>query len=80
VEADRWVVQKKRDFTSAADLLRTALRLGGRSVGVASEPARQFQKKVEVLSGRSIEKLILENQEFARAIRVFLSGRPAWLG
>jgi tRNA nucleotidyltransferase (CCA-adding enzyme) len=80
VEADRWVVQKKRDFTSAADLLRTALRLGGRSVGVASEPARQFQKRVEVLSGRSVEKLILGNEEFARAIRVFLSGRRAWLG
>jgi tRNA nucleotidyltransferase (CCA-adding enzyme) len=80
LEADRWAVQKKRDFASAADLLKTALRSGGRTVGVASEPARLFQKRVEVLSGRSIEKLIVRNPEFAKAMKVFLSGRPAWLG
>ena len=80
VEADRWVVQKRRDFTSAVDLLTAALRSGGRSVGVASEPARLFRRRVEVLRGRSIERLILGSPEFAKAMKVFLSGRPAWLG
>jgi tRNA nucleotidyltransferase (CCA-adding enzyme) len=79
VEADRWVVQKKRDFMSAAELLKTALRSGGRSVGVASEPARTFRRRVEILSGRSIEKLIVRSPEFAKAMKVFLSGRPTWL-
>jgi tRNA nucleotidyltransferase (CCA-adding enzyme) len=80
IEADRWVVQKTRDFTSAVELLKAALRSGGRTVGVASEPARTFQKRVEILSGTSIERLIGGNPEFAKTMNVFLLGRPAWLG
>ena len=80
LEADRWAVQKRRDFTSAPELLKTALRSGGRNVGVASEPARIFRKRVEVLSGRSIERIIIRSLEFAKAMNAFLSGRPAWLG
>jgi tRNA nucleotidyltransferase (CCA-adding enzyme) len=80
IEEDRWVVQKKRDCTSAVELLKHSLRSGGRTVGVASEPARLFKKRVVVLTATSIEKLIIESPEFAKTMRVFLSGRPAWLG
>ena len=80
IDGNRWVVERKRDFTSATHLLRTSLRSGGRNVGVPSEPARCFQKRVEVLSGQSIAQLIARNPEFSKAMKVFLSGRPPWLG
>ena len=80
IEGDRWVVEKKRDCTSAVELLKASLESGGKTVGVASEPGRIFKKRVVVLSGSSIEKLVVKSPEFAKAIRLFLLGRPAWLG
>ena len=79
IEGDRWVVLKKRQRTSAMALLKAALKSGGRDVGVASEPARTIQKQVEIVSGLSIARLVAKNPEFARTLRLFLSGRPAWL-
>ena len=79
IEDDRWVALKRRNHTSSLTLLRHALKSGGRNVGVASEPARLFHKKVEILSGISIATLIKGNPKFAAALRAFLSGRPAWL-
>jgi len=79
MERDRWVVLKRRDCTSAIALLEASLKSGGRDVGVASEPRRAFQRKVEILNGVSIGKLATRNPAFARALSSFLSGRPTWL-
>jgi len=79
IEADKWVVQKKREITSAIELFRASLPSGGRAVGVAAEPARSFRKRVEVLSGEGIERLIVQDPNFASALRTFLSGKPTWL-
>jgi hypothetical protein len=80
IEGDRWIIQKKREYTSATELLRAALRSGGRTVGVASEPARSFRNRVDILSGKSIEGLLRNNRQFARAMKTFLIGKPAWFG
>ena len=79
IEGDRWVVLKKRDCTSANALLKSTLKSGGRNVGVASEPARTFQRRVKIIRGPSIGQLTDGNPEFGKALRVFLSGRPSWL-
>jgi tRNA nucleotidyltransferase (CCA-adding enzyme) len=79
IEGDRWVVLKKRDCTSAIALLESALKSGGRKIGVASEPARIFQRHVKIISGPSIGKLAKAHPEFGQALRTFLSGRPPWL-
>jgi tRNA nucleotidyltransferase (CCA-adding enzyme) len=78
-EDGRWVVEKKRDFASASGLLKSVLRSGGRDVGVASEPARSFKKKVLILKNESIGTMVSKNHEFAKALKIFLSGRPVWL-
>jgi len=80
IENDRWVVQKERDFKLATELLRNALSTGGRTIGVASEPARAMRKRMEVLSGYAIARLIDRNAGFAMFMNVFLTGRPSWLG
>jgi tRNA nucleotidyltransferase (CCA-adding enzyme) len=79
IDGDRWVIQRDRDETSAIELLQRALKSGGRNVGVASEPARNLRKHVEILSGASLGKLIAKNPEFSRTMNSFLSGRPSWL-
>ncbi len=79
MEGDRWVVEKRRAFHSAIGLLKSALKSGGSEIGVASEPARCFRKRVQVLRNESLGGLISRNQEFAKAMNTFLSGRPAWL-
>jgi tRNA nucleotidyltransferase (CCA-adding enzyme) len=79
LEGERWVVEKRRAFPSATGLLKTALKSGGTDIGVASEPARCFRKRVQVLRNESLAGLISRNQEFAKAMNTFLSGRPAWL-
>jgi tRNA nucleotidyltransferase (CCA-adding enzyme) len=79
IEGGRWVVQKRREVVSARDLLASALRSGGGDVGVASMPARSFRKKVLILENAAIGKLVSTNEEFAKAMRTYLSGRPAWL-
>ena len=78
-EGERWVVEKRRAFPSAIELLKTALRSGGNDIGVASEPARCFRRRVQILRNESLGRLLSRNQEFAKAMNTFLSGRPPWL-
>jgi len=78
-EGERWVVEKRRAFPSAIELLKTALRSGGSDIGVASVPARCFRRRVQILRNESVGPLLSTNQEFAKAMNTFLSGRPTWL-
>jgi len=79
IEGNRWVVLKKREQTSSTVVLKAALKSGGRNAGVASAPARKFRKKLDIRQGASIGRLAVGNPAFGRALRLFLSGRPAWL-
>ena len=79
LEGDRWVVEKKREYPSATRLLRTTLRSGGSDIGVASELAPHFRRRMIILRNESVGSLIARNREFAKAMTTFLSGRPAWL-
>lgn len=79
LEGERWVVETKREYHSARELLKTALRSGGSDIGVASELARHFRRRVIILRNKSIGRLVARNREFAKAMTIFLSGRPAWL-
>jgi len=79
IEGQRWVVEKRREQVSAPHALRSALRDGGVSVGVASLLASAFRNRVRILENEELGALIRESAEFAKFMRVFLSGRPAWL-
>jgi tRNA nucleotidyltransferase (CCA-adding enzyme) len=80
VENDRWAVQKRRQIVSARQLLFVGLRGGGRKIGVAPLLAKAFRRSALVLSNDEISELISNNVEFAKFMRTYLSGRPAWLG
>ena len=78
IENGHWVVEKRRSVVSANALLKSALRSGGKDVGVASLLAESFRKRLQILENERIGRLIVSNTEFAKAMRTYLSGRPAW--
>jgi tRNA nucleotidyltransferase (CCA-adding enzyme) len=79
IEDGHWVVEKRRSVVSANALLKSALRSGGKDVGVASLLAESLKKKMEILENEKIARLVVSNREFAKAMRTYLSGRPTWL-
>ena len=79
IEDGRWFVQKRRAVSSAQTLLTSTLRSGGANVGVASLMIKAFRTDARVLEGNDIGRLLATNHEFAKFMKVFLSGRPAWL-
>ena len=80
IEGGRWVVEKKRKILSAHTLLKAAISSGGVDVGVARLLAQSFKKNLQILENDQIVTLVSSNSEFAKAMRTYLSGRPAWLG
>jgi tRNA nucleotidyltransferase (CCA-adding enzyme) len=79
VDDDRWAVIQLRDTTSAAQLLRSKIRDGGRHVGVASKIALVLKRKHQVLEGTAIVGLYRKNHDAAAFVTSFLEGRPSWL-
>ncbi len=79
VEGERWFVERKRPILSARRLLTSALKNGGSDVGVASLLSQSFERKVRILQNDQVALLISANEEFARFMRRYLSGRPTWL-
>jgi tRNA nucleotidyltransferase (CCA-adding enzyme) len=79
IEDGRWYVQKRRTVNSAKILLRSTLRAGGANVGVASLMVPAFKRNARVLEGDDIGRLLSANREFAKFMKTFLDGRPAWI-
>jgi tRNA nucleotidyltransferase (CCA-adding enzyme) len=75
----RWVVQLRRKFTDAAELLRTKVESGGRNVGVAELVARTLAEHCLVLVNDEITEHYVYNDEFAAFLTDFLAGKPFWL-
>jgi len=80
VEDGRWVVLVKREFSDAAELLRSRLsKDGGRNAGVAKQFSHVLKKGSRILVNQEIHEVYKEDREFAKFLTVFLSGRPNWL-
>jgi len=79
IEGERWAVERKREGTSAISLLTSSLKSGGREIGVAALLSESFRNRTFILKNELVGRLISKNEEFARAMRSFLTGRPVWL-
>jgi tRNA nucleotidyltransferase (CCA-adding enzyme) len=78
IENGRWVVETERPEISAKALLKSVLRSGGEKIGVASLLANSFRKRVRILENEEVAELVKQNTALAKAMRTYLSGRPAW--
>jgi len=79
VEGNRWVVETRRKYVDAVELLKEKLRDDGRSVGVADLLSQTIAKSFQVLVNEEILPLYSSNGEFAKFLTEYLKGRPRWL-
>ena len=78
IEADRWVVDKKRTILNVEQLLTGALKDPRLGLTVPDQLNSSFRKNVKVLENRKILAL-LGLEGFDQALSEFLAAKPAWL-
>lgn len=79
VEEYRLVVERRRRYVDAVELLRDKLKDGGRSLGIASMVSETFRKSFEILVNDEIKKFYSSNNDFAKFLTKYLIGKPPWL-
>jgi tRNA nucleotidyltransferase (CCA-adding enzyme) len=79
IEEGRWVVEVRRKYTDACDLLRERLKDGGRNAGVAEQISQTLRKGFRIFVNDEIVEVYARNSEFAKFLTEFLSGKPKWL-
>ncbi len=78
IEADRWMVEKKRRISTIPSLVKESLRDGSYGLTVPRQIGESFSKSVKVLQGGAVLSLI-GRPGFDRALWEFLEAKPAWL-
>lgn len=79
IEDERWVVDKRRKYASAAQLLTDKMESGGRTIGVAARLAASCAKGFQILLNEQVMELYTRDRGFAQFLTDFLRGRPFWL-
>ena len=79
VEGDRLIVERRRRYADAVELLKERLKNGGRGLGVASMVSEAFKKSLEILVGDEIGEFYSSNNDFAKFLTKYLIGKPQWL-
>jgi len=77
IEKWRWWVETKRQQTDARQLLISALKNGGRKIGVSRRLGVKMAHGCEVLVDGEISSYLQGG--FALFLDRFLKGRPGWL-
>lgn len=80
IEGDRLVVEKRRRYTDAVQLIKDHLaRDGGKKIGIASLVAKAISEGLEIHVNEEVLNLYTSNRDFARFLTEYLIGRPRWL-
>jgi len=79
VERGRWLVEIRREYIDAVDLLTERLRDCGRRIGVADLVAQAVSKGFKVVVNEEILELYSSNSELAKFLTTYLKGKPRWL-
>ncbi len=79
IEDGRWIVELKRKFTDAVELLKNKVSSGGREVGVAELVAKALRENFRVMVNSEVVEVYRNNDGFAEFLTDFVSGKPFWL-
>jgi tRNA nucleotidyltransferase (CCA-adding enzyme) len=79
IEDGRWIVNVKRKYRDAKHLLTEILKTGGKNTGIADLISEALEKKFQILVDDEVIETYSENEEFAKFLTGFLSGKPFWL-
>jgi hypothetical protein len=78
IEADRWMVEKKRGILSMRDLVKAAAREEAYGLSIPKQLGESFRKSVKVLQDREILSM-LGREGFDKSLWEFLEAKPSWL-
>ncbi len=78
IDADRWMVEKKRRVLTISSLIKASLREESYGLSVPRQIGGSFTKSVRVLEGRAVLSL-LGREGFDQALWEFLEAKPPWL-
>ena len=78
IEADRWVVDRKRRILTVKQLVSVALEDSRLGLAIPEHLNRSFRQNVRVLENRKILSL-LGREGFDQALSEFLVAKPPWL-
>ena len=78
IEADRWVVDKKRRILTVEQLVMGALKDPRLGLTIPEQLNNSFRQKVKVLENKKVLAL-LGLEGFDQALSEFLAAKPAWL-
>jgi tRNA nucleotidyltransferase (CCA-adding enzyme) len=78
VEADRWIVERKRGILSVRDLIKAAARDDTYGLSFPKQLGESFRRSVKVLQNREVLSL-LGKKGFDKSLWEFLEVKPSWL-
>jgi len=78
IEADRWVVDKKRRILTIKQLVSAALKDPKLGLAIPEQLNQSFRQNARVLENKKILSL-LGREGFDQALSEFLAAKPAWL-
>ena len=78
VEEGRWIVEIKREYIDAVELLFQKLN-GGRHIGIPTLLSNVIADSFEVLVNEEILTLYSSHAKFAKFLTKYLTGTPRWL-
>ena len=78
IEADRWMVERKRGILSIGDLVKAAAREEAYGLSLPKQLGESFRKTVKVLQNREV-LLMLGRKGFDKFLWEFLEAKPSWL-
>jgi len=78
VEADRWMVEKKRGILSIRDLVKAAAREEAYGLSIPKQLGESFRRSVKVLQNREVLSMLRGNG-FDKSLWEFLEAKPSWL-
>jgi tRNA nucleotidyltransferase (CCA-adding enzyme) len=79
IEQEKWIVEKKREYTNVVNLLKDKLIDKKEEVGISNLVSQALIKNLEILVNFEVKKIFLENTDFTLFITKCLRGKPSWL-
>lgn len=78
IEGDRWMVEKKRDFSKLSDLIASSVRDPKLGVALPAQMRENLRHELRVLvNGKAVR--LYDKPGFSRSLLEFLDGRPSWM-
>ena len=78
IQKDRWIVEKKREYASAAELIKRASRDSHLGLSIPKQLQTGFRSRINVVDKRKVVGLT-SHSSLGQTLWDFLDGRPPWL-